>query len=348
VLVFERNRGYGAAIQCGFAHGTGDLVAFLDADGTCDPRFFANLCTALDEQEADLALGSRMGAESQMPWIRTVGNTIFAWLLGALSKRIVKDTASGMRVIRRSCLPDLYPLPDGLHFTPAMSARVLLEDKLRLLELPMPYAERTGASKLSVAHDGVRFLRVIIHAATAFRPARPLLLIAGAFAVAGFAVGIGPVSFYVQNGRLEEWAIYRILLASLLTTLAAIGVCAAVVAERIAATAHDRPVATVGVTGALSRLFTRRIRLVGGVTLLLAALVAVWPGIVEYATTGAVEMHWSRASLASLLVVIAGVLGVTTFLLNMMELITAQRRDAPAVRPPERMHHRRSVEPSTD
>ena len=63
---------------------------------------------------------------------------------------------------------------------------------------------------------------------------------------------------------------------------------------------------------------------------------------------GAVEMHWSRASLASLLVVIAGVLGVTTFLLNMMELITAQRRDAPAVRPPERMHHRRSVEPSTD
>ena len=63
-----------------------------------------------------------------MPLIRTIGNTIFAMLLGVLSRQSVVDTASGMRVIRRSALRDLYPLPDGLHFTPAMSARVLLQD----------------------------------------------------------------------------------------------------------------------------------------------------------------------------------------------------------------------------
>ena len=62
VLVFEKNRGYGAAIKCGFEHGRGDLVSFLDADGTCDPKTFAELCRALDEQRADLVLGSRMGA----------------------------------------------------------------------------------------------------------------------------------------------------------------------------------------------------------------------------------------------------------------------------------------------
>ena len=124
---FEINRGYGAAIQCGFAYSRGDLVAFLDADGTCDPLLFADFCRALDEEHADLVLGSRMGADSRMPMVRTIGNTLFAWLLGALSRRLVEDTASGMRVIRRSCLGDLYPLPEGLHFTPAMSARVLIE-----------------------------------------------------------------------------------------------------------------------------------------------------------------------------------------------------------------------------
>src|SRR3954453_2037528 len=37
LIVFEKNRGYGAAIKEGFAKGSGELVGFLDADGTCDP-----------------------------------------------------------------------------------------------------------------------------------------------------------------------------------------------------------------------------------------------------------------------------------------------------------------------
>ena len=44
VIVFEQNRGYGAAIKEGFARSSGELVAFLDADGTCDPTVFADLC----------------------------------------------------------------------------------------------------------------------------------------------------------------------------------------------------------------------------------------------------------------------------------------------------------------
>src|SRR5262245_25720854 len=40
VIVFETNRGYGAAIKEGWRVAGGDLLAFLDADGTCDPRYF--------------------------------------------------------------------------------------------------------------------------------------------------------------------------------------------------------------------------------------------------------------------------------------------------------------------
>jgi glycosyltransferase involved in cell wall biosynthesis len=153
LIVFERNRGYGAAIKRGFAEAAGNIVGFLDADGTCDPLFFADLCRALVEENADVALGSRMSATSKMPRIRRLGNRIYALILSALSTRNVTDTASGMRIIRREALTQLYPLPDGLHFTPAMSARVLLEDKLTLVEVPMPYAERIGRSKLSVLRD---------------------------------------------------------------------------------------------------------------------------------------------------------------------------------------------------
>ena len=162
VLAFDMNRGYGAALKCGFEHAQGELLSFLDADGTCDPRDLARLVTAVDTDRADVVLGSRMGADSEMPGVRRIGNLLFAWILGLLSDRRLDDTASGMRVIRRDALSDLYPLPNGLHFTPAMSARALLEGRLTLTEVPVPYAERIGRSKLSVVKDGLRFLAAIV------------------------------------------------------------------------------------------------------------------------------------------------------------------------------------------
>jgi glycosyltransferase involved in cell wall biosynthesis len=337
VLVFEKNRGYGAAIKCGFEHGRGDLVSFLDADGTCDPKIFADLCRALDEQRADLVLGSRMGPGSEMPLVRAIGNRIFAWILGALSKRIVKDTASGMRVIRRDALESLYPLPDGLHFTPAMSARALLEDKLSLVEVPMPYAERVGRSKLSVLKDGIRFLTVILRAAVAHRPSRPLLLAAGVLVLATLAVAFQPVSYWLKHGELREPMIYRVMLASLLGTLSAIVVCSAAVSERMAALVHRRAVASRGVTGRLERLLSRGARRGLIAALVAGAVVTSWPGIVQYLSTGQVEMHWSRAMLSSLLMVVVVMLGITSFLIHMLELVAAQQLDPRAVRPPDRI-----------
>src|SRR5437867_10533218 len=108
------------------------------------------------QQKADLVIGSRMsGTRSQMPLTRRVGNLAFAALLSLIGNVTVRDTASGMRVLRRDVLPRLYPLPDGLQFTPAMSTRAIHEN-LRIVEFPIAYAERVGRSKLSVVHDGFR------------------------------------------------------------------------------------------------------------------------------------------------------------------------------------------------
>ena len=95
---------------------------------------------------ADIALGSRMHRNSRMPVVRRIGNVVFAGILTAFGTERVRDSASGMRVVRRDCLPRLMPLPSGLHFTPAMSARAILSDDLKIVELDMPYREREGRS----------------------------------------------------------------------------------------------------------------------------------------------------------------------------------------------------------
>ena len=207
------NRGYGAAIKTGLARARGELVAFLDADGTYPPESFPRLAAAALDG-GDLVIGSRMsGAASRMPRVRRVGNLLFARLVGLLAGTRVADSASGMRVIRRSALDRLYPLPHGLNFTPVMSLRALHEG-LEVAEVPIPYEERIGPSKLSVVRDGFRFLWSLVWTALAYNPVRVL----GAVGLAGVAVaavvGAGLVAARLAGvTALAPWAVAAVFLA---------------------------------------------------------------------------------------------------------------------------------------
>ncbi len=170
------NRGYGAALKTGFGEARGELIGFLDADGTYPPEDFPRLCEVA-ENGADLVIGSRMaGAESRMPATRRVGNLFFATLLSIIGRQKVSDSASGMRVFKREVLERLYPLPDGLNLTPVMSTRAIHEG-VRMAEVPIPYSERLGRSKLSVVRDGSIFLHSIVWTVLTYNPVRILGLL---------------------------------------------------------------------------------------------------------------------------------------------------------------------------
>lgn len=166
------NRGYGAALKTGFAAASHDLVGFLDADATYPPEQFPRLCEAVLKEHADLVIGSRMaGAETEMPLVRRIGNLIFATLLTLMGRTPVTDSASGMRVFRREALKVLSPLPDGLNLTPVMSTRAVHEG-IKVVEVPIPYTERVGASKLSPVRDGMRFLGTMVWTVLSYNPVR--------------------------------------------------------------------------------------------------------------------------------------------------------------------------------
>ena len=193
LIQHAQNGGYGAALKTGFAAAQGEWIGFLDADGTYPPEYFPRLCQTALESGTDIVIGSRMaGAQSQMPLVRRLGNLIFARLVSLISARRVTDSASGMRVFKHEILARLYPLPDGLNLTPVMSTRALHEH-LGIIEVPIPYSERVGRSKLSVVRDGMRFAQSIIWTALYYNPVRPLgLLSLMALAIAAL-IGVGVV-----------------------------------------------------------------------------------------------------------------------------------------------------------
>lgn len=323
VIVFAKNRGYGAALQEGFRQGRGELLGFLDADGTCDPAYFDPLCRAV-LGGADIALGSRLGPESKMPATRRLGNNLFALLLGFLCGRRVTDTASGMRVMRRAAFESLQPLPTGLHFTPAMSARAMLSD-MRVSEIPMRYEERIGHSKLSVVVDGVRFLRTIFSGVLIYRPERLFLMGFTACLIVTVLLGLNPTEYYLQKRRVEEWMIYRFMAGFLLGSAGFLLVCAAGLSNRMAQFGPRGRGSESFWSAMASGLFEGR-ALIGFVATVLAASVAIlWPGIVEYAQTATITLHWSRLVVGAFGLLLAFQAAVTGVLMQVLALWHARK-----------------------
>ncbi len=225
LICHPRNKGYGAALKTGFSKARGELIGFLDADGTYPPEYFPALCRAA-LNGADLVIGSRMaGAESQMPLTRRVGNFFFASLLTILSRQKVTDSASGMRVFKREILEQIYPLPNGLNLTPVMSTRALHEG-INIGEVPIPYSERVGRSKLSVLRDGRIFLQSMIWTVLSYNPVRILGMIGAAGIVIAALVFLGFVAARFQGiTTLGPWGVVA-LYTALISSVAGINIFA--------------------------------------------------------------------------------------------------------------------------
>ncbi|MBI2386178.1 MAG: glycosyltransferase family 2 protein [Elusimicrobia bacterium] len=301
VVVHEKNKGYGAALMTGFRASSGDLLSFLDADGTCDPLAFADLVQALRRANADMAVGARLHAGSEMPFVRTVGNRLYALLIRALTGVNLTDTASGMRVFKRALLPRLAPLPTGLHFTPAMTARVACMGGV-FVEHPIPYSERVGQSKLSVVSDGVRFLRVILGTVFAYFPLRVFGPLAAVCLALAAGLGLLPARTYLGGSGIEEWMIYRLLTVLTLSVCGAIFLAIGLLAQKASNAALGRPVSWV------DRPAIRETAAACGAALWLCGAGVNWPTVIEYATTGHITRHWAWVLLGALAVICGTVL----------------------------------------
>jgi hypothetical protein len=165
------------------------------------------------------------GADSKMPLTRRVGNLFFATLLTLLGRQKVTDSASGMRVFKRVILQQIYPLPDGLNLTPVMSTRALHEG-IVIGEIPIPYSERVGRSKLSVIRDGRLFLQSMVWTALSYNPVRILGMLGLAGLLVAGLVFLG-IAFSRLNGvtSLGPWGVAALFMA-LISAVAGIDVFA--------------------------------------------------------------------------------------------------------------------------
>jgi hypothetical protein len=181
-VIVERRKGYGRAYQTGFAAASGEVVATLDGDATYPAEEVPRLVRRLLDEKLDFLTTDRLKflPATAMTREHVIGN----WVLNrslhlayhryfrAAGGATIQDSQSGMWVFRRAILPRLTLTQDGMPFSEELKLEVLVRG-LRFAEVPIHYAERTGAPKLSSWRDGRRNLAFLVEKRLALRREGP-------------------------------------------------------------------------------------------------------------------------------------------------------------------------------
>ena len=155
LVVSEPERGYGAACLKAIAALASlpariDIVVFLDADGSDYPEDMLELVRPIQQDEADLTIGSRLrGAREAgaMPPHQVLANRIFTRLIARLYGYRYTDLGP-FRAIRLDALRKLGMRDRNFGWTAEMQIKAL-KHGLRVREIPVRYRKRIGQSKIS-------------------------------------------------------------------------------------------------------------------------------------------------------------------------------------------------------
>jgi glycosyltransferase involved in cell wall biosynthesis len=322
----EKNLGYGAALKTGFDKARGDYIGFLDADGTYPTKAFLDLYKVLLEAEADLVIGSRMtDKETGMPLIRQIGNKFFARLLSWIVEHRITDSASGMRIFKRSILTLLYPLPDGLDFTPAMSTHALHEG-MNVVEVPIEYSERTGESKLHVIRDGLRFLTTILHTANLYNPLKFYGMAGLCMLLVGILLGIMPITYYLQFRKVEDWEIYRLFTIMVLFVTGINTITFGAFSNYVLSIIHRKEIHQGSFWGRyiFKEQAMKKIGVVGWI-FMVSAVILNKSTIYEYVTTQHINVHWSYILTGATLFLTGVQLVMMSFIIKTLDNLKKRR-----------------------
>ena len=151
IVIKEPRRGYGFACAAGAAAADGEIIVFMDGDGSFVPAEFVNLATPIVQGEADLVLGARKFQASEsdiMPPHQRFGNDLFAWLLRRRYGLALTDLGP-FRAIGRELLLEMDMQEHTYGWPLEMIIKAARTGK-RALEVPVTYRPRfAGQSKVS-------------------------------------------------------------------------------------------------------------------------------------------------------------------------------------------------------
>ncbi|RDZ47307.1 glycosyltransferase family 2 protein [Haloferax sp. Atlit-10N] len=159
-VIEQEPQGYGVAVEAAVLAPDRPVVVTTDCDDTYPMEYLPKFLDLINDGY-DVVSGDRItkGAET-MPRLNRAGNIAFARLASFLMGATVHDTTTGMRAYRRELLHDIEWTENT-----GLSAELLIRPAMRgynIAEVPIPYRERAGETKLDPFAGGAAIGKSIV------------------------------------------------------------------------------------------------------------------------------------------------------------------------------------------
>ncbi|MCU0706326.1 MAG: glycosyltransferase family 2 protein [Fimbriiglobus sp.] len=196
VVRLRKNFGQSAALQAGFDHAAGDVIATMDGDLQNDPADLPRMLAKLDEG-FDVILGERAARHDRF-LLRKVPSWCANWLIRKVLRVPFRDFGCTLRVMRREVVEEMQLYGEMHRFITALA----VQQGAAVAQVPVRHHPRTaGVSKYGLG----RTVRVVLDLLTvkflASYSTRPMHLFGG---LGLTAMAAGLLSLMVTVGM--KWA----------------------------------------------------------------------------------------------------------------------------------------------
>ena len=134
---------YGDAVRTGIQSSTGEIIIFMDADGSHDPCEIPKLMELVDK--CDIVVSSRYIslANSQNSYIKELGSLFLNWLCRVLLNINCKDVSNSFKAYRADDLKKLHLVSENIDIIEEMIYKLVNHNEnYKILEIPGNFRKR--------------------------------------------------------------------------------------------------------------------------------------------------------------------------------------------------------------
>jgi len=168
-VIPDEGKGKGEALKKGIREASGEIVVFLDGDGSHDPEEIPRILKPIKQGLADHVAGSRfLGTSDELSGsfertLRRIGTHIINFLISKRFGIKITDSQNGFRAVKKETLIKLN-LQEKITTIEQEMVIKTLKKGYKLVEVPShEYSRKYGKSKISLLRDGWKYIVSLIY-----------------------------------------------------------------------------------------------------------------------------------------------------------------------------------------
>lgn len=167
-VVLDNGKGKGAALRHAINFVSGDIIVFIDADGSHDPKDIPRLVEPILKGEADHVSGSRLiGGSSELhggfdECFRLMGSSFITACINWRYKVVLSESQNGFRAIKTDVIKQLG-LEENITTIEQEMIMKTLKKGFRMAEVPThEHKRKMGYSKISLRKVWFRYVYSLV------------------------------------------------------------------------------------------------------------------------------------------------------------------------------------------